>query len=185
VTAERRTVEVWADFQGREGSALMGLLSATPARGKEIFSFEYDTNWLKAGRAQSLDPALRLLRGPQYLADGRDNFGLFLDSSPDRWGRLLLLRREALVARDAKRAERRLTELDFLLGVYDGHRMGGLSRGETLVQQMGQDADRSWPLARWCTPKGKRAGPSRLSLDCQVSKCARPGGHWRLGECRS
>ncbi len=126
MTAERRTVEVWADFQGREGSALMGFLSATPARGKEIFSFEYDTNWLKAGRAQSLDPALRFLRGPQYLADGRDNFGLFLDSSPDRWGRLLLLRREALVARNAKRPERRLTELDFLLGVYDGHRMGGL-----------------------------------------------------------
>jgi serine/threonine-protein kinase HipA len=66
------------------------------------------------------------VRGPQYVADGRENFGVFLDSAPDRWGRVLMQRREALLAREGKRAERRLTELDYLLGVYDGHRMGGL-----------------------------------------------------------
>lgn len=35
-------------------------------------------------------------------------------------------RREACYARRDKRAEKRLTELDFLLGVYDGQRMGAL-----------------------------------------------------------
>ena len=125
MTAER-VVEVWADWEGLAGEQRMGFLHCTPARGKEIFAFEYDQTWLDAGLAQPLDPALRFLRGRQYLADGRDNFGLFLDSSPDRWGRVLMARREALVARQANRPIRRLTELDFLLGVYDGHRMGGL-----------------------------------------------------------
>jgi len=104
----------------------MGLLHATPARGKEVFSFELDREWLGSANTHALDPALRLGPGPQFLAAGRDNFGLFLDSSPDRWGRVLMQRREALLAREGARKERRLTELDYLLGVYDGHRMGGL-----------------------------------------------------------
>jgi len=40
--------------------------------------------------------------------------------------RVLLQRREAQLARSEERAERRLFELDYLLGVYDGHRMGAL-----------------------------------------------------------
>jgi serine/threonine-protein kinase HipA len=35
-------------------------------------------------------------------------------------------RREAQLAREARRPERKLLELDYLLGVYDGHRMGAL-----------------------------------------------------------
>ncbi|MDX2023830.1 MAG: HipA domain-containing protein [Deltaproteobacteria bacterium] len=97
-----------------------------PSRGKEIFAFEYDQEWLQGKHSRPLDPGLRLLRGRQYLAEHRGNFGMFLDSSPDRWGRVLLTRREALWAREEKRTERRLTELDYLLGVFDGHRMGGL-----------------------------------------------------------
>jgi len=123
---ERRTVDVWADWQGMARKKRLGLLYSTPARGKDVFSFEYDSAWLESGRAQVLDPALRLHRGPQYLTQGSDNFGIFLDSAPDRWGRVLMRRREALLAREAKRVERRLGELDYLLGVFDGHRMGGL-----------------------------------------------------------
>ena len=123
---ERRTVEVCADWEGLGGPARMGLLHATPARGKEIFAFEYDPAWLDAGHAGALDPALRLGPGPQFVAAGRENFGVFLDSSPDRWGRVLMQRREAQLAREEGRKERRLLELDYLLGVYDGHRMGAL-----------------------------------------------------------
>jgi serine/threonine-protein kinase HipA len=104
----------------------MGQLHATLARGKEVFSFEYEERWLGAAFARELDPALRLVPGRQFLADGRANFGLFLDSSPDRWGRLLMQRREAQLAREQERKERRLLELDYLLGVFDGHRLGGL-----------------------------------------------------------
>jgi len=123
---ERRSIEVWADWHDLAAPARMGHLHATPTRGKEIFSFEYEREWLSAEHGQQLDPALRLYRGPQYLADGRENFGVFLDSSPDRWGRVLLQRREAQLAREQERSPRRLFELDYLLGVYDGHRMGGL-----------------------------------------------------------
>lgn len=104
----------------------MGRLHATPARGKEVFSFEYDLAWLERDAAQALDPKLALFTGPQYAPEARDNFGVFLDSSPDRWGRTLLQRREAHLARSEKRKPRPLVELDYLLGVYDGHRLGGL-----------------------------------------------------------
>src|SRR5450432_1899472 len=104
----------------------MGVLHATPVRAKEIFSFEYDQAWLDTGQTHVLDPALRLGPGPQFAADGRENFGVFLDSAPDRWGRVLMQRREAQLAREEGRKERRLLELDYLLGVYDGHRLGAL-----------------------------------------------------------
>jgi serine/threonine-protein kinase HipA len=117
---------VWADWRGLTHPTQVGVLHATPSRGKEIFSFEYDRAWLDAGHAHSLDPALQLVRGPQYVATGGENFGVFLDSSPDRWGRVLLQRREAQLAREIRRSERKLFELDYLLGVYDGHRMGAL-----------------------------------------------------------
>ena len=123
---ERRTVEVHADWRELAGATRMGFLHASPVRGKEVFSFEFDEAWLELSQARSLDPALRLDPGPQYVAAGRENFGLFLDSSPDRWGRVLMQRREAQLAREQARKERRLLELDYLLGVYDGHRLGGL-----------------------------------------------------------
>ncbi len=122
-----REIEVWADWRGLEGAQLMGLLRANVARGKEVFSFNYDKAWLKSHASRQLDPDLHLVKGPQYLnIDQRPNFGLFLDSSPDRWGRLLMQRREALVARKEKRSIRHLQETDYLLGVHDQQRAGAL-----------------------------------------------------------
>jgi len=123
---EHRAIEVWVDWQGLVGARKLGMLFATPSRDKEIFSFEYDKAWLESGFHRELDPELRLHRGVQYSAGSRSNFGLFLDSSPDRWGRVLMRRREALLALTEDRAERRLVESDYLLGVHDGHRMGAL-----------------------------------------------------------
>ncbi|QSE99351.1 HipA domain-containing protein [Fulvivirga lutea] len=105
----------------------MGILHADLLRGNEIFSFEYDSNWLKSGHTQLLDPDLKLYAGVQYLNDQeKTNFGLFLDSSPDRWGRVLMLRKEAALARAENRNKKTLFETDYLLGVYDEHRMGAL-----------------------------------------------------------
>jgi serine/threonine-protein kinase HipA len=73
-----------------------------------------------------LDPSLQLYSGLHFLNDEQDNFGIFLDSSPDRWGRILMRRREAALARKEDRAAKKLFETDFLLGVFDGHRMGAL-----------------------------------------------------------
>ena len=78
-----RQLWVYADWKGLEGPRLMGSLSSEKVRGKEIFSFEYDAEWLSSGKAQQLDPDLRLFSGPQYVTDEKSNFGLFLDSSPE------------------------------------------------------------------------------------------------------
>jgi len=109
----------------------MGTLHFTCTCGKDFFSIEYDYEWLKNGRAQNIDPDLQFFSGPQYLNDGRSNFGIFLDSSPDRWGRVLMDRHEALTARLEGRKPVSLFETDYLLGVYDGHRMGALRFKET------------------------------------------------------
>lgn len=124
--SNRRVVEVCADWEGLDGHTVMGRLCATPSRGREIFSFEYDLTWLKGPHCGLLDPMLGLYTGPQYPSAERANFGVFLDSCPDRWGRVLMRRREAQLARTEGREERRLLESDYLLGVHDGHRMGAL-----------------------------------------------------------
>jgi serine/threonine-protein kinase HipA len=104
----------------------IGILYSERLRGKEVFSFRYDDSWLKDGSFFLLDPDLLMHSGWHYPNDERENFGLFLDSSPDRWGRLLMRRREAALAREEEREPRHLAETDYLLGLYDGHRMGGL-----------------------------------------------------------
>lgn len=126
-TSKKREVYVYAHWEGLEGPVYMGILQAELLRGKEIFSFEYDEDWLKSGHAQLLDPDLQLYAGKQYLNDQEKlNFGMFLDSSPDRWGRILMRRREAALSREENRPQNNLFETDYLLGVYDEHRMGGL-----------------------------------------------------------
>ncbi|WP_037315727.1 type II toxin-antitoxin system HipA family toxin [Salegentibacter sp. Hel_I_6] len=123
---ERKEIMVYAHWDGIEAPFLMGSLYATPSRGKEIFSFEYDKGWLQSNYAQIIDPDLQLFEGAQYLNDEKSNFGIFLDSSPDRWGRVLMMRKEAAKARKEERRPKTLMESDYLLGVYDNNRMGGL-----------------------------------------------------------
>lgn len=124
---ERRNIYVYADWNRIPGPLYMGMLNSERVRGNEIFSFDYSKKWLESGYAQLLDPDLQLFSGPQYLNDqAKTNFGLFLDSAPDRWGRLLMLRREAAAFRAENRSEKLLFETDYLLGVFDQHRVGGL-----------------------------------------------------------
>lgn len=122
----KRSLFVYAHWQGMDDPSLLGILHSERLRGKEVFSFEYDENWLRDGPSQLLDPGLQLYPGFQYLNEDQQNFGIFLDSSPDRWGRILLRRKEAARARSEKRPEDKLFETDYLLGVFDGYRMGGL-----------------------------------------------------------
>jgi serine/threonine-protein kinase HipA len=122
-----RTIYVYADWISlRNAPLLMGTLNAVRSRGKEIFSFEYTAEWLEKGYSHHLDPDLQFYSGRQYNADDKPNFGLFLDSSPDRWGRVLMKRREAILARKEKRKPITLFESDFLLGVYDEYRSGAI-----------------------------------------------------------
>lgn len=115
---------VYADWKKLNGPNFMGTLSVSHTKGREVFSFSYLKEWLEGGKAQNLDPDLQLFSGPQYLSSEKKNFGIFLDSSPDRWGRVLMDRREAIMAKQENRKIKNLFEEDYLLGVYDEHRMG-------------------------------------------------------------
>lgn len=121
-----KNILVYADWVSNAKPQLIGVLNSLVLRGKEIFSFEYDSQWLKSPDTRALDPSLHLFEGRQFAPSGQSNFGLFLDSSPDRWGRFLMNRREAQIAREENRPEQRLLESDYLLGVHDEYRIGAI-----------------------------------------------------------
>jgi len=119
-------ISVYADWLQLKGTKLMGRLFASQLRGKEIFQFEYDADWLKSPYAAHIDPELNFFAGRQYPSPDQQNFGVFLDSMPDRWGRQLMLRRESISARLENRKPKTLYDSDFLLGVDDAQRLGAL-----------------------------------------------------------
>ncbi len=123
---KQRTIFVYADWVA-DHPALIGRLYVETSKGKEQFSFSYDDGWLaRTDACFSLDPDLMLYRGRQFVPVDKPLFGLFADSCPDRWGRLLMKRRETILAHKEQRKPRQLTDTDFLLGVYDEARMGAL-----------------------------------------------------------
>ena len=122
----RREILVYASWRGLKEPELLGTLYSEVVRGKEIFSFEYSEGWLESKFLQVIDPDLQLYTGTQYLKSSKNNFGIFLDSSPDRWGRVIMQRREAILSRIENRSAKTLLESDYLLGVYDKNRIGGL-----------------------------------------------------------
>ncbi len=147
-----KTIYVFAHWEELEKPVVMGLLKTAQTRGKEIFSFEYDDNWLKSGNVQFLDPDLQFYKGTQYTRNDKTNFGLFLDSSPDRWGKMLMRRREMLHAKSEKRTARNLTESDYLLGLFDGNRMGALRFKEKVDGPFLND-NKSMATPPWTTLK--------------------------------
>lgn len=125
---QEKEILVYADWFMYDEPKLVGRLWFSTIRGKAVYSFEYEKEWLKTGIA--IDPELPLFSGKQY-AGANENFGIFKDSSPDRWGQLLMKRREILLARQENRSPNQVFGIDFLTGVHDNHRMGGLRFKET------------------------------------------------------
>ena len=119
-----KTIFVYENWLSDKPS-LLGRLYVDTVRGGESYAFEYNDAWLSNPAAVMLDPDLNLYKGRQYPID-KKNFGLFADSSPDRWGRVLMKRRERILADKEGRKPNVLYESDFLLGVYDETRMGAL-----------------------------------------------------------
>ena len=72
-----QTIYIYFDDFRVETPVLMGRLFAQPSRGKEIFSFEFEPEWLQTPYCRLLDPDLQLFRGRQFLADDKANFGIF------------------------------------------------------------------------------------------------------------
>lgn len=121
----RASIEVHLDAPELGPGVQVGWLYPAQARVDLAPSFEYSKEWLASDRKFLLDPRLDLYAGEQH-SNRASGFGIFLDSAPDRWGRVLMERREALQARKEGRPMRRLTDLDFLLGVHDFTRTGAL-----------------------------------------------------------
>jgi serine/threonine-protein kinase HipA len=121
-----KTLKVYADWLGLPNTILVGELTVDVVRGKEVYRFHYENDWLQSPYRLEIDPELSLYKGDLFPRSGKDNFRAFLDSAPDRWGKLLMKRREAIDARLEGRKERTLLESDYLLGVHDSYRMGGL-----------------------------------------------------------
>ena len=53
-----RTIFFYAHWPEWEEPVLMGRLNVQPIRGKEVFFFEFDPDWLKSGSARMLGPAI-------------------------------------------------------------------------------------------------------------------------------
>lgn len=117
-------VQVYVAVGG--GDVLAGTLYSHRRRGLESATFTYTSTYLGTPGAYALDPELPLTSGALQTRVGRALFGALTDCAPDRWGRTLLTRREAALARADGRATRTLGEIDYLLGVRDDLRQGAL-----------------------------------------------------------
>jgi len=123
--AESPTLEVHLDSPDFGGDALVGLLRRVRGGPEAVVSFRFDKTWLQRQHPLVIDPDLGQFEGDQYQSDGR-LFGIFSDTAPDRWGRMLLQRRETAHARREQRRVRALDEWDYLAAVSDSSRMGAV-----------------------------------------------------------
>lgn len=120
-----RKIYVYADFDWLKTAVLVGELGYESLRGTDSYSFCYDHNWLRQYSDLYLSADINNYTGLQFTQPDKDIFGCFGDALPDRWGRLLLNRREQIRAQEEKRPVRKLSSYDYLLGIDDYSRMGG------------------------------------------------------------
>ena len=123
---------VFADFDWLKEPRLIGELSYEFLRGSDSYGFCYSDDWLRDYGNLFLSDDLNNYPGQQYTAPGKDIFGCFSDALPDRWGRTLINRREQILAKEEKRPVRRLSSFDYLVGIEDYSRMGGLRFKDSL-----------------------------------------------------
>ena len=157
--ANKTDIFVYAHWLGMTEAKLIGILSAHEGKGRKSFSFEYQKDWLTSNQAFLLDPDIQHYSGPQF-PDSKENFGIFLDSMPDTWGRTLLKRRAHSLAKKQGKSPSNLYEIDFLLGVYDESRMGAL---RFKLDPQGDFLDNS---VHSPTPPWSSVGQLQHAVDC-------------------
>jgi serine/threonine-protein kinase HipA len=181
-------VLVYVEVDGTDVRA--GHLWSHRRRGVESATFRYDASFLTSPRAHRVDPQLPLSLGSQQTDLSVPLFRAFADSSPDRWGRNLILRQERQRAIAAGGPARSLGEFDLMLGVRDDLRLGALRfradpsgpflatelRGVPLLTDLPTLLDAADRLER------DSAGPSDISLLVRAGSSlggARPKAHLR------
>ena len=120
-----RTIFIYADSDWLDKPILVGELGYESLRGSDSYSFKYDNSWLRQYGSLFLSADINNYPGWQYTQPERDIFGCFSDALPDRWGRLLLNRREQILATEEHRPVCKLSSFDYLIGIDDFSRMGG------------------------------------------------------------
>lgn len=102
----QKEIYVFESWSGNKPNKI-GTLYVDVSKGKENFSFEYEKNWLESNQMIfMLDPDIFMYRGRQFTPTDKTMFGVFSDSCPDRWGRVLMKRREAVLANRENRKPR-------------------------------------------------------------------------------
>lgn len=147
---------IYAHWKGMLQAKCIGILSAQQAKGRKAFSFAYDKEWITSEAQLLLDPDIAWYSGQQY-PNNKENFGVFLDSMPDTWGRTLMKRRASIQATDAGKRAPILYDIDFLLGVHDLSRMGAL-RFKTDPDGDFLDNDPVSPTPPWATVRELQHG---------------------------
>jgi serine/threonine-protein kinase HipA len=119
----RRCVRVTVQVDGVD--LVCGTLDQSVRNGRESLAFSYDAGYLEHPRAFALSPDMPLGPGAFY-SSGVSELRVFGDCMPDRWGRNLMRREEARIAREEARTPRTLFDLDLLCGVDDAQRQGAI-----------------------------------------------------------
>ena len=134
-------IEIHIDHSGR--TSLVGRLRYFAKARSQTSMFEYADEWLAFDDAIAIDPAnLPLDNNPTYTSSDKSALpGAIRDTSPDRWGQLLI--RRAL--RKSGRS-RTLSEIDYLLAINDQTRIGALR-----CKREG-DADFNYDIGRYRVP---------------------------------
>ena len=156
-------IYVFADWKNLSEPKLMGILSAHSGKGKKAFSFEYDQNWLSTESHRLIDPDIQFFSGVQF-PNNKENFGVFLDSMPDTWGRTLMKRKAAQQARERDEKPQILYDVDYLLGVYDKTRMGAL-RFKTSLDGLFLDDDENNSTPPWSSIRELQSAAKNLEDD--------------------
>lgn len=130
-----KKIEVMADFDWLKQEETIGTLGHENLRGTDVYSFEYNKEWLRNHSGLVLGGDLQPFVGVQYNSQRNGIFSVFSDSLPDRWGKRLIDLRVNQSLKEQGKSPRQLADWDYLKGVEDKLRMGGfrfkdLSTGE-------------------------------------------------------
>lgn len=117
---------VYADWDWIEKPSQIGVLQYDRKGTDEIYSFRFRDKWLAVHSGILLSADIENWTGWQYPKEKNTIPGMFSDVMPDRWGRLLLQRREQVLAEKENRSPRQLSSFDMLMLIHDQGRMGGL-----------------------------------------------------------
>jgi len=156
----RTDIWVYVHWKGIDVPKCIGILSVQQAKGRRAFSFSYEEGWINSQEQFLLDPDIEWFTGPHYPVK-KENFGVFLDSMPDTWGRMLMKRRAVLNANELQTPIPVLFDLDYLLGVHDLCRMGAL-RFKTDPSGDFLDNDSLTPAPPWASVRELQHGAAML-----------------------